>query len=130
MNHFTPKMAAIFCLFSVTLCRFAGDTPDNSLSLDNRNDDFNQDLVMPLATQFVTVPRVYISPCPEYFRYTFNGKQWFGLLVINNPARPGIPSRLRVELSLGFQLNSVSLTIRCCHLFIIETLSLHVIFFL
>jgi hypothetical protein len=102
-------MAAIFCLFSVTLCKLSSNEisnePSNSLS-DGSNQN-NQ--VMGLSAQLVTVPRVYISPCPEIFRYTFNGKEWFGLAVVPNPARRGITSRLKVILTLGFNFQSVSL---------------------
>lgn len=105
-------MAAIFCLFSVTLCKFSGhDISQNSnhLSIHDNNEGGNS--VMPLSAQFVTVPRVYISPCPESFRYTFNGKEWFGLVVIGKPARPGIPSRIKIQLSVGFHLSAVSFRI-------------------
>lgn len=95
-------MAAIFCLFSVALCKF----PEHSISQHSNHLETNS--VLPLSAQLVTVPRVYISPCPESFRYTFNGKEWFGLVVIGKPARRGIPSRLKVQLSVGFNYNSVS----------------------
>ena len=93
-------MAAIFCLFSVTLCKLSSHEITNEHQV-------NYDSVQPLSAQLVTVPRVYISPCPAYFRYTFNSKEWFGLLVIPRPAPRGFRSKLQVILSLGFQLHSV-----------------------
>lgn len=100
-------MAAIFCLFSVTLCNLASnEVTDNSINLSNENS--RQDLAMSLNAQLITVPRVYISPCPESFRYTFNGKEWFGLIVVKKPAPRGTTSKLKVLLSVGFHFSSVS----------------------
>lgn len=97
-------MAAIFCLFSVALCKLTNQDISNNLNLSNEE---NSDLALPLSAQIITVPRVYISPCPESFRYTFNGKEWFGLLAVAQPAKIGIPSKTKVLLSLGFHLKSV-----------------------
>lgn len=111
----SENMAAIFCLFSVTLCKFSGNEApgiaNNLIKLEHNNNVNNvnqKDLTLPLSAQLVTVPRIYISPCPETFRFTFNGKEWFGLVVISKPARIGIPSRTRVVLSVGFNLSAVS----------------------
>lgn len=104
-------MAAIFCLFSVALCKFKNEDVSNGPIMSS--DDANySDKGIPLSAQLITVPRVYISPCPETFRYTFNGKEWFGLVVIAKPAHVGIPSRIKVVLSVGFQLNSVCQNIK------------------
>lgn len=94
-------MAAIFCLFSVSLCRLANIVP-NDINVDYYNP------IMPLSAQLVSVPRVYDSPCGNIFRYTFNGKEWFGLLSINNPAPIGTPSIITVILSVGVYLTRVS----------------------
>lgn len=102
-------MAAIFCLFSVTLCKFAGhDVVENTNNLNLDYNNHHQQETLPLSAQIVTVPRIYISPCPQSFRYTFNGKEWFGLVVIAKPAPRGVPSKLKVLLSVGFHLSSVS----------------------
>lgn len=95
-------MAAIFCLFSVALCKLTNQGVSNETNLGNSNEKG-----MPLTAQLITVPRVYISPCPESFRYTFNGKEWFGLVVIAKTAPAGVPSRIKVILSVGLHLNSV-----------------------
>lgn len=100
------NMAAIFCLFSVALCKMANRDISNDL---NNSNDNNNNVAMPLSAQIITVPRVYISPCPESFRYTFNGKEWFGLLVIAKPAPIGFASRTRVLLSIGLNLKAVRL---------------------
>lgn len=98
-------MASLFCLFSVALCNL---NSQNSQGVENRAGFSDIKNEMPLASQFVTVPRVYTSPCPKFFRYTFNGQQWFGLI-----AMPSVPTgrmlQLRVLLTIGFDLNSVSL---------------------
>jgi len=92
-------MAAIFCLFSVTLCKLASQDVPDSMSLSNNN----QQLPSP---QLINVPRAYISPCPNYFRYTFNGKEWFGLLAVP-PLPLGRTFHMRVFLSIGMSYNSV-----------------------
>lgn len=92
-------MAAIFCLFSVTLCKLASQDVPESMSLSNNN----QQLPSP---QLINVPRAYISPCPNYFRYTFNGKEWFGLLAVP-PLPLGRTFHMRVFLSIGMSYNSV-----------------------
>ena len=101
-------MAALFCLFSVTLCKLSNQNVSNDFNTRNDN---NNSLATPLSAQIITVPRVYTSPCPESFRYTFNGEEWFGLLLIAKPAPIGTPSRTRVFLSVGVQLRSVSINI-------------------
>lgn len=92
-------MAAIFCLFSVTLCKLASQDVPDSMSLSNNN----QQLPSP---QLINVPRAYISPCPNYFRYTFNGKEWFGLLAVP-PLPLGRTFHMRVFLSIGMSYNNV-----------------------
>lgn len=102
-------MAAIFCLFNIALCKFSDhDTSQSSFGLRFNDDTVKENSVSPLSAQFVTVPRVYISPCPESFRYTFNGKEWFGLVVIEKPALFEIPYRIKVQLSVGIRLSAVS----------------------
>lgn len=95
-------MAAIFCLFSVAMCSSSHNDVSNGLSLEGNG------VATPLSAQIISVPRVYISPCPVAFRYAFNGREWFGLVVVGNPARAGIPSKLKVILSLGFHYSFVS----------------------
>lgn len=92
-------MATIFFMFSLTLCLASSVTSP---------DHFVPERVLPLSAQFVTVQRQLFSHCPEIFRYAFNGKEWHGLLVIARPAPKGVPSRLKVLLSIGFYLSSVS----------------------
>lgn len=101
-------MAAIFCLFSITLCKLASkDAPDSmGLSNDNQNSDLPISLSKP---QLIKVPNMYTSPCPNHFRYTYNGKEWFGLLAV--PSLPlGRTFHMRVFLSLGINYNHVSST--------------------
>lgn len=108
-NNFMFDMAALLCFFSVSLCKFGGhDTIENTNQLKHSDDGYQYQSVLPLSAQFVTVPRVSTSPCPEIFRYTFNGKDWAGLVVIKKPARSGIPLRLKINLSVGLHLSSVS----------------------
>jgi hypothetical protein len=136
VNYFRMKnktnrtMAAIFCLFSVALCKFSGnDLIENTNHLNINDNDVKQDH-LPLSAQIITVPRVYISPCPESFRYTFNGKEWFGLVVIGKPAPRGIPSRLKIVLSVGFHLSSVSFRLVCGSLKYNHRISRFLIYFL
>lgn len=98
-------MAAMFCLFSVLLCKLGS----NEIVDHSNNQNLRHDPFMPLNAQLITVPRVYNSPCPERFRYIFNGKEWLGLVVIKKPAPKGVISKLKIYLSVGFQLSSVSL---------------------
>ena len=96
-------MAAIFCLFSVTLCKLATQDVPESMSLSNTHHNSPQQP----TPQLINVPRQYISPCPNYFRYTFNGKEWFGLLAVP-PLPLGRTFHMKVFLSLGISYNSVS----------------------
>lgn len=95
-------MAAIFCLFSITLCKLAGqdvEVPEISNRFGIVEKEANP--------KIITVPRVYISPCPTAFRYTFNGNQWFGLLAV--PSLPlGKALKIKLLLSVGINLKSVS----------------------
>lgn len=96
-------MAAIFCLFSITLCKLAGqDVEVNEISNRFGGGDSNQIA----SANIITVPRVYISPCPNSFRYTFNGKEWFGLLALPS-ARLGKTMKVKLLLSVGINLKSV-----------------------
>jgi hypothetical protein len=110
-------MAAIFCLFSVTLCKLAGHDVSNSLSNNNNNynninnQDNGASVISLSAPNVITVPRVYTSPCPESFRYTYNGREWFGLVAI--PSLPkGIPMRIRIIFTVGIRLPPVSVNIK------------------
>jgi hypothetical protein len=95
-------MAAIFCLFSITLCKLGGQEIENH-EISNRFGGIEKDI----NPKIITVPRVYISPCPTAFRYTFNGNQWFGLLAV--PSLPlGKTLKIKLLLSLGINLKSVS----------------------
>lgn len=94
-------MAAIFCLFSVTLCKLASQEAPESMSLSNNNN--NPQLSSP---QLINVPRAYISPCPNYFRYTFNGKEWFGLLAVP-PLPLGRTFHMKVLMSIPISYNNV-----------------------
>lgn len=105
-------MAAIFCLFSVTLCKLAGqDLSESTTNLaPNYNSNDNGGSVLSLTSpQIITVPRVYISPCPDSFRYTFNGKEWFGFLALPSLQRRR-PLRIKILFSVGIKLISVSFT--------------------
>lgn len=99
-------MAAIFCLLGMTLCGLSSNGDSNHLTTVENS---GHNSVLPLNAQLITVPRVYISPCPESFRYTFNGKEWFALVVIRKPQTKGKISKIKVHLSVGFHLSSVSL---------------------
>lgn len=101
-------MAAIFCLFSVTLCKLATKEGPESIGLSN--DNKNNIMPMPLSTpQLISVPRMYTSPCPNYFRYTFNGKEWFGMLAVPSLAL-GKTFHMKVFLSIGINYNNVRKT--------------------
>lgn len=102
-------MAAIFCLFSITLCKLAGqDAPTHELS--NRFGGSEN------SAQLITVPRVYISPCPTSFRYTFNGNEWFGLLAVPS-LKLGKTHKIKLLLSVGINLKSVSDGCENCFIF-------------
>lgn len=91
----------------MTLCNLgSNEIADNSVNLPNENS--RQHLVLPLRAQVISVPRDYFSPCPERFRYTFNGKEWFGLVVVKKPAPKGVLSKLKIQMSVGFHFSSVS----------------------
>lgn len=101
-------MAAIFCLFSVTLCKLATpDVPDSIALNNNNNINRSNDIPISLSTpQLISVPRAYTSPCPNYFRYTFNGHEWFGLLAV--PSLPlGRTFHMKVFMSVGMNYNNV-----------------------
>lgn len=99
-------MAAIFCLFSITLCKLAGqDVEVNEIS--NRFGDISDNNNQISSGKIISVPRIYISPCPNSFRYTFNGKEWFGLLALP-PSKPlGKSMKIKLKLSVGIHLKSV-----------------------
>lgn len=99
-------MAAALCVFSLILCKIASD--DISMYSNNAlSENINSGLGIPLKAQVVNVPRFFISPCPEMFRYMFNGNEWMGLATINKPAPKGINSKIKIVLSVGFHFSSV-----------------------
>lgn len=100
-------MAAIFCLIYVAFCTLSSTEISND-SNQLTSENLKHDTVIPLNAQLVTVPRIYVSPCPKIFRYTFNGKEWFALIVIKNPAPKGFTSRIKIVLSVGVHLSAVS----------------------
>jgi hypothetical protein len=99
-------MSGIICLLGVILCNLSTD--DIPINTNHGVDaSFDSNGAFPLKAQLVNVPRVYNSPCPNKFRYTFDGKEWRGLLMIKHPARKGIDSKTKVVLSVGFHYSSV-----------------------
>lgn len=98
-------MAAIFCLFSVTLCKLASQEAPDSISLSNNNNNNLNSPQLP-SPQLINVPRAYISPCPNYFRYTFNGKEWFGLLAVP-PLPLGRTFHMKIFMSIPISYNNV-----------------------
>jgi hypothetical protein len=98
-------MAVIFCLFTLILCKLANNEISDTFI---ENDNAIQNSVG-LNAQLITIPRVYISPCPEVYRYTYNGKEWNGLVIIKRPTPKGVTSKIKIILSIGFHLSSVSL---------------------
>jgi hypothetical protein len=100
-------MAAIFCLFSVTLCKLAGQDLPSPTGIDLKT---SRDAMALSSPQIITVPRVYISPCPHTFRYTFNGKKWFGLLAVPS-VQQGRTLHIRVHFSLEMNFVAVSLNV-------------------
>ena len=101
-------MATALCVFSLILCKISNE--DISMSSKNAlSENLNSGLGIPLKTQVVNVPRFYISPCPEIFRYTFDGSAWMGLATIRKPAAKGINSKIKIVLSVGFHFSSVRL---------------------
>lgn len=98
-------MAAIFCLFSLTLCKLANETPD--IMPNNIDSQHNYESVQPLAT-IVSVPRTYLSPCPETFRYTFNGNEWIGLIAVPNNKRLRKKLNIQIILSVRVLIHTVS----------------------
>lgn len=98
-------MAAIFCLFSLTLCKLANETPN--ILPNNIDSQQNFESVQPLAT-VVSVPRTYLSPCPETFRYTFNGNEWIGLIAVPNNKSSRKKINIQIILSVRVLIHTVS----------------------
>lgn len=98
-------MAAIFCLFSLTLCKLANETPD--IMPNNVNNQPNFENIQPLSA-IVSVPRTYLSPCPETFRYTFNGNEWIGLIAVPNNKRLRKKLNIQIVLSVRVLIPTVS----------------------
>lgn len=100
------RMAVIFCLFAFTLCNHI---PADNQVIENYNEhSLNYQKAGSLAAQIVSVPKNNISPCPQVFRYIFDGSEWAGALRVQNPAPRGYPSFLRVQMTVGFNYKSVS----------------------
>ena len=93
-------MDAALCVFSLLLCKISND--DISI-----NSNLDSGLGIPLKNQVVNIPRFYVSPCPEMFRYIFNGHEWMGLATIRKPAPKGKNSKIKILLSVGFHYSSV-----------------------
>ena len=102
-------MAAIFCLFSLTLCKLANQVPDmlSNHEANNVDNHQNYESIQPLAA-IVSVPRTYLSPCPESFRYTFNGNEWIGLIAVPNNKRFRKRLNIQIILSVRVIINTVS----------------------
>ena len=102
-------MAAIFCLFSLTLCKLSNQIADTLPNHEENNieNQHNFNNIQPLAA-IVSVPRSYLSPCPESFRYTFNGNEWIGLVAVPNNKRLGKKINIQVILSVRVLINTVS----------------------
>lgn len=93
-------MAAALCLFSIAFCNLSSESSSEA-------NDLNSNQHLSLAAQVVSIPRTFVSPCPQSFRYTFDGQDWFGIVTVTTPAPRGIPSRIKVILSVPVKLNSV-----------------------
>lgn len=102
-------MAVIFCLFSLTLCKLANQTPEmlSSKEVNNIENQHNFENIQPLSA-IVSVPRTYVSPCPETFRYTFNGNEWIGLIAVPNNKRLGKKIKIQIILSVRVLIHTVS----------------------
>lgn len=94
-------MAATLCLFSLAFCSVSNEP-------NNNGNDLNSNQHLSLSAQVVSIPRTFVSPCPQSFRYTFDGQDWFGIVTITTPAPRGIPSIIKVILSVPVKLSSVS----------------------
>lgn len=104
-------MAVIFCLFSLSLCTYPVDNNGLVENYQRNNDENSFDFRRPgaLSAQIVSVTRPNVTPCPRVFRYLFDGEDWEGRVRVDKPAPRGLPSYLRVEMSVGFKYDSVSL---------------------
>lgn len=108
-------MAVFFCLFPLYLCAYPADHQQMMMpNYQQQNHENSYDYRRPVAlnalslnSQIVSAPK-NISPCPRVFRYLYNGEEWEGRLRVDKPAPRGMPSFLRVEMSVGFKFNSVS----------------------
>lgn len=103
-------MAVFFCLFAFALCSYPTDNRITDKNYQQNHDDNSFDFKRPgaLNAQIVSVSRPNVSPCPRVFRYLFDGEEWEGRVKVDSPAPRGLPSYLRVEMSVGFKYNSVS----------------------
>lgn len=93
MRKLALRMAAVICMLSLALCDFSSELGHEVISLSN---------------QVVSVPRTFDSPCPQSFRYTFDGQDWFGIVVIAKPDPRGVPSNVQVVITVPYKLHSVS----------------------
>lgn len=101
-------MAVIFCLFAFALCNLSEE--HNQFNTNYHQNQLNyQNKINSLNAQIVSVPKNFASPCPKVFRYIFDGDEWEGWLRVRNPAPRGLPSFLRVQMSIGINYNSVSI---------------------
>lgn len=94
-------MAAIFCLFSVALCKLANQT-------------FSQQEAISLSApvrQLVNSNNVYNSRiCPQHFRYTFSDdeNEFQGIVAVPS-LRLGRTLKIVVKLSIKAELPTVRL---------------------
>lgn len=91
-------MTVIICHFFYILCNLSHESTHDSIPLKGAS----------LAVQTVSIHQNYISPCPKVFRYIFNGDEWQGLLHVKKTAPRGLPSFLRIQMTIGFNYSSVS----------------------
>lgn len=112
-------MAVYLCLFSFSLCAYPVDNrfiENNYNNINYQPQNYGGNMydyrrAGSLSAQTVSVPTAQssnVSPCPKVFRYLFDGEDWEGRVRVDKPAPRGLPSYLRVEMSIGFRYNSVS----------------------
>jgi hypothetical protein len=111
------EMAAIFCLFSVAMCKLANSNYSHD-SLDYMNVNYRMAPridTMPLSANyddtfernFIPQDRKYISPCPGFFRYTNIENEWFGLMALPS-SKLGVTMSVDIRLTVLAQLPTVS----------------------
>lgn len=119
-------MAVFFCLFPFSFCAYPANNQQMIINYQqnhntNNNFDFRRGAALS-NNQIVSVSKPNVSPCPRVFRYLFDGEEWEGRLQIEKPAPRGLPSFLKVEMSVGFKYNSVSCSKKRFKIILIEFL--------